>query len=865
MTLADFVSRYFVRALLIPFVIVGIFTTTLLMGWQIHSTRKSHQMIADFLNQNISEYLSNAHHLLRVLAWEHESVGGAEVYEIRNVSDFYRILLVKTDHIEASIDSDRKVYLELMKAGVPVVYFPDLREWPAVSVPYYNPELDTMTVGVVVRADRWMAFGELNLASIYNLVMTWAASYPGTSVIITDKYGNIICHPDMKLVIERENLAHEPIFRKIIGYYGLTTTVGFYGGHYVLATGRYVGPWEWVVTIIRPLKTFFFPLILVVGIIISVSFAIAVIIFKFQNRLRSAVVGPVEGLVNLAVAVQRGEKLPEPSSITLGSDIKELKKLAEAIICTYKKLKERERITKEMSRELFWLVESIGDAVIAVDKYGRVMRMNGMAELLSGWNRFQAFGKPLERIFRLYEAEHKLDVARIVDKVVRDGAVIRLQDRIRLVSPDGSNKFVTDSISPLRDGDGNVTGAVVVFHDVTAQVEAEEEKRKLEKMLAQSQKMEALGTLASGIAHEFNNLLQILSGYVELALDVTGQTDRRYEWLVRIKGASERAKELVEHLLTFSREHKPRLQVLDVNRLILDTLDFLRTSIPRMIKIETSLAENLPAIKADPRQLELALINLVVNARDAIREGEPGVIRIRSCHETDVGCRGWVRIDVEDTGCGIAPDLLERIFEPFFTTKGPGKGTGLGLSAVYGIVQAHEGRIEVKSSPGQGSTFSVYLPVREYHQLDAPAEPVPDRPSEEAPATCHKKDTEERPAVLVVDDEQLVLDFVAEILRRENFEVLGATSGEEALELVDAVGKSISLIILDLNMPGMGGWKCLEEIRSRLPDVPVIIASGYISASAEKRAEGYRNVRFIRKPYSIKELLDELRKVKNRG
>jgi len=392
--------------------------------------------------------------------------------------------------------------------------------------------------------------------------------------------------------------------------------------------------------------------------------------------------------------------------------------------------------------------------------------------------------------------------------------------------------------------------------DITERNRAEVEKENLSSQLLQAQKMEAVGTLAGGVAHDFNNLLQVVLGYSELILD-DGQFPSQYkEDLARINQAARNGADLVQRLLTFSRKTEVKPRPLNLNRRIEQLQKMLSRTIPRMIEIELILASDLAAINADPTQMEQVLMNLAVNARDAMPEGGKLTIQTenvtldehysRSHLDTKPG--RYVMLSVADTGRGMDKETVQHIFEPFFSTKGPGEGTGLGLAMVYGIVKQHGGHIMCYSEPSQGTIFRMYFPALV---------------SEETPleTTCRVMPKGGSETILIVDDEELVRDLGARILTKAGYKVIGASNGKEALKMYQENRDEISLILLDLIMPEMGGKQCLEELLSINPQVKVLIASGYSADGSTKESTEIGARGFVAKPYDVRQLLETVRNV----
>jgi len=382
---------------------------------------------------------------------------------------------------------------------------------------------------------------------------------------------------------------------------------------------------------------------------------------------------------------------------------------------------------------------------------------------------------------------------------------------------------------------------------------AEDENAKLQLQLQHAQKMEAIGTLAGGVAHDFNNLLQGIQGYTELLLIQSGK-DNSQE-LQQILRAAQRGGELTRQLLTFSRKMESSLCPVNVNRIIEDMRGLLERTIPKMIKVVMHLNPNLHQVNGDGVQLEQVLMNLAVNARDAMPDG--GILTISTEEKEFPGHEGkvlpemapgpYVVLRVADTGTGMDQETLERIFNPFFTTKEVGRGTGLGLAMVYGIVKNHQGHIVCESEPGGGTSFVIYLPAIDLLPDQATVAPVTELP----------RGVE---TILLVDDEPYIREIGQKILTQFGYTVICAESGEMALRLVKEQREQIQLVILDIIMPGMGGEQCLKKLSADFPSLKVIIASGYSDTTTQEHIV-QEGLTFINKPYKVGKMLQVVREV----
>jgi two-component system, cell cycle sensor histidine kinase and response regulator CckA len=421
----------------------------------------------------------------------------------------------------------------------------------------------------------------------------------------------------------------------------------------------------------------------------------------------------------------------------------------------------------------------------------------------------------------------------------------------RIVTKSGKAKWVEIYSKTIQFQ--NHSANLLTMIDITG-------RRQAEEKLLQSQKLEAIGTLAGGIAHDFNNLLQAILGYSDLLLmkKAPGDPDRRK--LEAIHHAARDGADLVSRILTFSRKAEAKVRPVDLNAEIRRVEKLLWRTVPKMIEIKLALADGLRIIDADPAQIEQLLLNLAVNARHAMPDGGRLLIETSNVSLNDEYLRAqlgakqgnYVLLTVSDTGMGIPPEVLDRIFEPFFTTKTRGEGTGLGLSMVHGIVSQHRGYIRCYSELGIGTSFRIYFP------------------ESASEFTSDLTLTREMPAfgtetILLVDDDDRVREMAQEMIEERGYQALVASRGEEALEIYAAHKNDISLVILDLIMPGMGGKRCLEELLRIDPNVRVLIASGYSSGGLTEEERGTGAKGFVNKPYDAKDILAAIRKVLDGG
>ena len=437
----------------------------------------------------------------------------------------------------------------------------------------------------------------------------------------------------------------------------------------------------------------------------------------------------------------------------------------------------------------------------------------------------------------------------------RTGAI--REQEVQFRKRTGEPFWVSVSARTIFDSQGKVCCVEGSVQDISQRKKQEEEKQNLQAQLQQAQKMESIGRLAGGIAHDFNNLLVPILGYGELLLNMLADNDRACRYVTSIVEAGERAKDIIRQLLAFSRKQIIEIAPVDVNETITCFKKFLRHTLRENIEIVLDLDSTLPMIKADRRQLEQILLNLAVNAQDAMPAGGRLIIKTSRADSTTGFGQGfgqadlssYVILSVRDTGMGMDQEMIEQIFEPFFTTKPKEKGTGLGLSTVYGIVKQHGGFLQVDTEPGRGSTFRIFLP------------------SSREQAEKHTKTNENVPdgkgtgTILLLEDERDVGDFISRVLVEYGYHVIQASSPEEAFRKMDKFLGKVDLLLTDVIMPGMNGKEVYRVLKEKKPSLKVLYMSGYapdiISLESDKD--------FLAKPFSIEQLITAVRHAMERA
>ncbi len=508
---------------------------------------------------------------------------------------------------------------------------------------------------------------------------------------------------------------------------------------------------------------------------------------------------------------------------------------------------EMEKKLKQSEQWLSTVLTGIGDAVIATDASLLVKFINPVAATIIDIDENDALGKNINSIFNL-QSDDLGELNKRIISVLDTGKVETFPSDIYIYNNNGDQVPVDCSVSPIRDDKGNINGIVLVFRDIT-------EKIKLEKQLTQAQKMESIGMMAGGVAHDFNNILAAILGYASFIKVKIPTDDPNFKYVETIERSAQRGAELTAQLLTFTRGGKQDIKPVNVNSIVRETVKIISSTFDKAISIETRLFDGLPFVQADEVQMQQLLMNLCVNARDAMPQG--GTLSIETdmimIHERDttfyMGAKAgnYVSLSITDTGIGMDKDTLDKIFDPFFTTKEKGKGTGLGLSMVYGVVKNHGGFEKVTSEPGKGTTFKIYFPAGDH--IEQQAEKLKKAPQ-------HGDEV-----ILVVDDEEPIRLFVKDVLESYGYTVKLAENGNQAIDIFEKEHKDIDLVILDMIMPKMGGLQTYLKLKMINPKVRAFLSSGYSpdGQAGEILRRGVNG--FLQKPYEMNDLLIKVREI----
>ncbi len=496
------------------------------------------------------------------------------------------------------------------------------------------------------------------------------------------------------------------------------------------------------------------------------------------------------------------------------------------------------------------ILSQASDAILSLNKVSTVVTWNKGAEALFGIPEKEAVGM----LFRdlLPESERGE-----LERILAQGISQEGGKEVYFLKSDGSSFPGEMTVGDMSDEHGAEIGKSVIIRDISG-------RKRLEAELVHAQKMEAIGKLAGGVAHDFNNLLTAINGYSELALEEVAIDTPLREMLQEIRASGERAARLTSQLLAFSRKQMLMPKVIDLNALVAELGNMFKRLIGEHIEIVTMLDPRLGKVKADPAQVEQIIVNLVLNARDAMPNG--GQLTIETVNKVldknyvsthfDSSPGPHVMLAVSDTGMGMSPEVKARIFEPFFTTKGVGKGTGLGLSSVYGAVKQSGGSIWAYSELGSGTTFKIYFPM--LSTVDGAAPDAADKEDSHSQAGGPVRKT-----VLLVEDEDTVRNFARRVLENAGYEVFDCRNGSQAMQTVDSLRAPIDILITDVVMPGMNGRKLAEYLEGRISRLKVLYISGYTDNAIVHYGVLDDGANFLQKPFTPKQILHAVASVLN--
>lgn len=532
--------------------------------------------------------------------------------------------------------------------------------------------------------------------------------------------------------------------------------------------------------------------------------------------------------------------------------------VAAAVVGLWGRERRRREAEDTLRRSQRWLattLSSIGDAVVTTDLEGRIFFLNPMAEKLTGWPRNEAMGRPIEEVFEVYRESDSQPADNPVTEVLRTGKRRGVINHTVIVDRHHEHCYAIDEgAAPIRDQHGELLGVVLVFRDVSARRQAERALHQREAELRQAQKMEAVGRLAGGIAHDVNNYLGAIRGYCEVAMLKGESGEPLTQRMTAAVETADKVSALIRQLLAFSRRQPVQAERVDLNRVVDDMELLMERLLGEDIAFTTDLESELWSIESDPSQIEQVLVNLLVNARDAMPTGGSITIATRNVaighgdRRKRLAARPgrWVRLTVRDTGCGIPAEIHDQVFDPFFTTKAESGSSGLGLATVYAIVEQNGGVVGFESERGRGTCFEILLPAS-----DQP-------PTVQAPAVAPAVRAGRPAEVLLVEDNDDMRASTRAMLETLGHRVTTAPDGAAALELLGDGGADFDLLITDVIMPGISGRELYDRLLERYGSVRCLFISGYTDNVMLRHGVAQDRVHFLHKPFSVDDLAGKI-------
>ena len=543
----------------------------------------------------------------------------------------------------------------------------------------------------------------------------------------------------------------------------------------------------------------------------------------------------------------------------------------------------KEQAIRQSEERFRLVVDSLQDyAVFMMDPEGRVSSWNRGAERIGGWKQQEVIGELFGKFYIPEDQEKGLPALALREAATES----RYEEEGWRIRKDGSRFWANLVVTALMDDNGALVGFSAIIRDLTERKRAEEEltrlnaeleerfaekaaelgqtigeREKLQAQLLQAQKMEGIGTLAGGIAHDMNNILNVISGYASLILQNPGNTEKVEKGLEVIKETVDRGASLVRQLLASARRSKLKFEQIQVNDMLEKLHGLLKQTFPKTVEVRLELDPALPSVIADSNLLHQAVLNLCLNARDAMPGG--GTLQLITRRVAgaalrrifqDASAKQYTCITVKDTGVGMNAAIQSRIFEPFFTTKQQGEGTGLGLSVVYGIVTNHQGFIDVESEPDQGTTFRICLPIPKSRETAIEV-------TEQAPVKDGTRPFGKGETILFAEDETQQLSLMQNFLQGKGYRILPAKDGAEAVEIFQCKKDEIGLVILDLGLPKLNGWEAFRKIKEIDPAVKAIFATGFMTPQIESQLALEEASTVIMKPYQLHEILEKISSV----
>jgi two-component system, cell cycle sensor histidine kinase and response regulator CckA len=834
----------FALVAVLPILIIGFASHTLLTRSLSEAIAAKNLSLSRALSGEVDAFLS---HPLSILKQVIDVVDGQEVVASKSLDEFLGIVVENFDLFDMIqiLDSTGKVvfvapydreFISNNMSNLPFYQATLERKGPFWSPTFISMQTGQPTLTLSLPMKNGMLIGYLNLNILTDITEKVDVGGQGY-VIITDQAGRTLAHPDRRNVSQQLNLKNLSIIQEgLAGHEG--TFRDFVQQNEVIGSIAIVPQTKWLVVIIQESSEAFasvlkIRLVIVVGVICTAILAILFALGSLRKTLQ-----PFSFLVSDLRKVAGGNyEFPGP----VQSGYSEIKELSETFGQMAIAVKDRERSIRARERQYRSLVAAIPYGILENDLDGVITFANSSYERIMECRSEEMIGQPIWAT-TINESE-KAQLQKYIVSIVEDRPD-PMPYHTKALTRKGNIIDIRVDWDYRRDEGGKQIGFISVVTDTTLQ-------KRLEENLRQAHKMEAVGTLAGGIAHDFNNILAAILGYSQLVMEDLPKESKNREDMESVISAGNRAKDLVQHMLTFSRKTEQDVGPVEVHLILEEALKLLRASIPSTIEIKQNIDSGAGIILADPTQIHQVVMNLCTNATHAM-EKTGGVLEVIldrvALTEDDLAAEPnllpgeFLRIGIKDSGVGIGESDMSRVFDPYFTTKGPGKGTGMGLSVVHGIAKSLGGTVKVESRPGHGASFDVYFP-----RMAAEAEQAEIEQGEFVPPAGNER-------ILVVDDEIDILNVAKTRLERLGYSVTPKISSSDALESFRSKPDAFDLVITDQTMPGMTGDQLSKQILAIRSDIPIILCTGF-SATVDKEEALDIGIRaFVMKPVSLKEM-----------
>ncbi|TWI72260.1 PAS domain S-box-containing protein [Desulfobotulus alkaliphilus] len=868
-SISTLLRRYLALRLLLPVVFL-VLTLSALLGWQRWQDIQREQHLQTLaLSEYVATYLSFSREIINLMAESSDLRGFPEVIPqfIKHSNAFERILLLSDQgEVMATIPpmGSLKDYSRLMPAN----HRNRDKQDVYISSPYQAPLSSKITASLFsYPVNHKVVAGELNLRSLQNFIAGLGQTGDSAFFFITDRYGNLVAHPDQKMVEEQTNLGKlQPVQEGLGGeaiFLGIHRTNGV---HHLFSSAPVLGG-DWVVFTAWNAREKFFSVFTTMGVLtVLLLLLLSTTVWLLQHNLNKEISLPLATFAEAMDSLERGEE----KNIRYLANLKktpfqEFQILRQGFIDMAEAIAQREKALRSSESRFRNLADALPESVFETDLSYNFQYMNQKTLEQFGYTKEEEAAGLSLMDFSIGD-EHNL-IFDYLWKTIGQEIIAPLS--FTALRKNGQTFSAQLHISTIFNNEKPV-GIRGFIIDVTRVREEQAQRLEMERRLLHSQKLESLGVMAGGIAHDFNNILAAIQGNLELALLDTPVSSPAHDSLGKAGTAVARATDLTRQMLAYSGKGQFLVQRIGLNRFIEENMTMLQAVMPKTITMETRLAPELPEIMADPGQLQQVVINLITNASEAMEE-QPGTLSIhtgvRFCDQDFLrNSRGlkkpapgnFIFLMVKDTGCGMNKESLDRLFEPFYTTKFTGRG--LGLSAVLGIMQGHKGAIMVDSRPDKGTSFQVFFPALQETDLLKGAEA-----SKSAEIQSERQENGNKGMVLVVDDEEMLRKLYADALEMMGYTPLAARDGQEAMELFHRYSQHILCVILDLTMPRMDGKATLGAMRCIRPDMKIILCSGYNEQETIGSFTENSPSRFLKKPFSMAALQFTMEELLSQG